>query len=82
MEILEAHDYFRGATFSVVRNGVDEELMHEALEAVVFTIAQELGAMICVANCYRIASSEVNEVAKGFSGAVRYTLRLNGWRTH
>lgn len=56
MQIFEAHDDLGGLAGGVVGDVAGEELVHQTLEAVVFAVAQEGGAVLWIADADRVAS--------------------------
>lgn len=82
MEVFDAEDDLGAAAFGVVGDFVDEELVHEAFEAVVFAVAEEGGAMIGVSYGEVVAACEGDEVSEDVWRAIRYVLRRGGWWSH
>ncbi len=82
MEVFKLHYDFRFAAFGIVADGVREDFVHQTFEAIVFAIAEELGAVLLVAYLQRVAAGQLDEIFEDFGGTVRYGLRLHCWRAH
>ena len=78
VQIFKAHHNFGGVTFGVVRDIMDEYLMHETFEAVVFTVVQKSRSVFVIADFYRVASSQLDQILKYMWTSICNALWLYG----
>lgn len=68
--IVKADDDLGGVALGVVADGVGDEFLLQTFEVEVAAVAQELGAVVAVANGEGVAAKEVEEFGEDVGGAV------------